>query len=254
MTSHTIFHNCYRRAHLWPAMLGLLLSGCSTLSSVGSDTFTLEGELPADFALEAQAHYGVANGCNGRARTRSFESDFEDSPHAYRFRIPVNYRDGLCEMRLARVGLFINGRYGDKDWQRTYDNGGLELVDTLPEGAPRFDVNGRLSKTAECIWLFQLSKAYSRKGEVSRLLSCNGAGAHLAISELINKTVELDISISTTYKPYLRGHWLKTQHGWKPCTGRWGTDYEERCTEPPQFRTFKMNGRVCSVFPNCTEQ
>ncbi len=245
MTRHT--------AHLLAIGLGSLLTACGSIAPLMGDSFTLEGQLPPNFALIAQAHYGVANDCNGRARTRSFESDFEDGTHEYRFRIPVNYRDGLCEMRLARVGLFIHGRYGEKDWQRTYDNGGLVLVDVLPEGAPGFDAKGKLSKTAECTWLFQLSKAYSRKGEVSRLLSCKGAGAHVAFDELKNKTVKLDISTATRDKPYMRGYWLETQHGWKPCTGRWGTDYEERCTEPPQFRTFKMNGRECSVYPNCTE-
>lgn len=239
-------------SHLLAIGLGSLLSACGSLAPLTGDSFTLEGQLPPDFALNAQAHYGVANACNGRAQTRSFESDFENDAHEYRFRIPVNYRDGLCEMHLARVGLFIHGRYGEKDWQRTYDNGELVLVDALPEGAPRFDANGTLSKTAECTWLFQLSKAYARKGEVSRLLSC-GAGAHLAFGELKSKTIIFNIRMNTQDKPYMRGYWLETQHGWKPCTGRWGTDYEERCTEPPQFRTFKINGRECSVYPNCTE-
>lgn len=62
MSSHTFSRSRFLLAHAWPALLGLLLSGCSALGSVGADTFTLEGELPADFALEAQAHYGVANG------------------------------------------------------------------------------------------------------------------------------------------------------------------------------------------------
>ncbi|WP_234292956.1 hypothetical protein [Stutzerimonas balearica] len=227
-----------------------MLAGCASLTG---NRFTLEGQLPANFAIRAQAHYGVANGCEGRSQTRSFERDFEDAPHEYRFRIPVSYRDGLCEMQLARVGLFIHGRYGDKDWQRTYDNGSLVLVDTLPKGAPGFDASGTLSKTAECTWLFQLSKARSRKGEVSKLLSCNNAGAYLEYSELTNKTVKLNIETNTKEKPYLRGYWLETSHGWKPCTGRWGTHYEELCTARPLFRKFRMNNRECTVYPNCTE-
>ncbi|WP_312379769.1 hypothetical protein [Stutzerimonas balearica] len=234
-------------------LLAGLLSGCASLAPLTGQSFTLEGQLPADFAIKAQAHYSVANGCDGRSQTRSFQRDFEDAPHEYRFRIPINYRDGLCEMQLARVGLFIHGRYGDKDWQRTYDNGGLVLVDTLPEGAPGFDTNGKLSKTAECTWLFQLSKAYSRKGEVSKLLGCNDAGVYLAQRDLINKTVIINITTSSKEKPYLRGFWLETPNGWKPCTGRWGTNHEERCTEPPKFRKFKMNGRECVVYPRCTE-
>lgn len=105
------------RTLFWPSLLGLSLSACSSFSSMAGENFTLEGELPANFSLKAQAHYGVANGCDGRRQAKSFESGFQSDPQQYRFRIPVSYREGLCEMRLARVGLFIHGRYGDQDWQ-----------------------------------------------------------------------------------------------------------------------------------------
>ena len=235
------------------SLIGSLLTACGTLPSFSGDSFTFEGQLPANFAIRAQAHYGVANSCDGRSQTRSFERDFEDTPHAYRFRIPVSYRDGLCEMQLARVGLYIDGRYGDKDWERTYDNGSLVLIDTLPKGAPGFDANGTLSKTAECTWLFKMSTAISRKGEIDKLLLCVGAGAFIESTRLKNRTVRLDFKHRNRDQPYMAGHWLKTQHGWKPCTGRWNTEQEELCTEPPQFRTFRLNGRECTVYPNCTE-
>ena len=240
------------RALVWPSLLGLSLSACSSLSSLASESFTLEGELPADFSLKAQAHYGVANGCDGRSQAKSFESGFHSDPQQYRFNIPVSYRDGLCEMRLARVGLFIHGRYGDKDWQQTYDNGSLVIVDKLPEGALGFKANDTLTKQAECSWLFQLSKAHSRQGLISKLLTCKGAGAHLVHDELPGKTVQLAFTLTGDERPYMNGYWLKTRLGWKPCTGRWGTKFEELCTEPPQFRTFEMNGRECTVYPNCT--
>jgi hypothetical protein len=238
------------RTLLWPGLLGLSLSACSSLSPLSGESFTLEGELPANFSLKAQAHYGVANGCDSRSQAKSFENDFQNDPQQYRFKIPVNYRDGLCEMRLTRVGLFIHGRYGDKDWQQTYDNGGLVIVDKLPEGAPGFQANGTLAKQAECSWAFQISKLYL---EISKLLSCKNAGAHLARDELAGKTVQLQFKVSADERPYMNGYWLKTKPGWKPCTGRWGTKFEELCTEPPQFRTFEMNGRECTVYPNCTE-
>jgi len=237
----------------WISMLGLSLSACSSLSPLGGERFTLEGELPADFSLKAQAHYGVANGCDGRSQAKSFETDFQSDPQHYRFNIPVSYRDGLCEMHLARVGLFIHGRYGDKDWQQTYDNGGLVIVDKLPEGAPAFQSDGTLTKQAECSWLFKMSTAMSRMGQISKLLSCKGAGAHLVRDQLPGKTVHLDFKANINERPYMNDYWLKTRLGWKPCTGRWGTELEELCTEPPEFRTFKMNGRECTVYPNCTE-
>lgn len=235
---------------LWLPLLGVSLSACSSLAPLTGERFTLEGELPANFSLKAQAHYGVANNCDGRSQARSFESDFKSGPQQYSFNIPVSYRDGLCEMRLARVGLFIHGRYGDKDWQRTYDNGGLELVDSLPQGAPAFQADGSLSKTAECTWLFQLSKAYSRKGQISKLLSCKGAGAHLVREELPGKTVRLDIRANPEERPYRDNTWIKFPEGWKPCLPKEGW---QRCQTPPVFQTFKMNGQDCTVYPNCKE-
>ena len=96
------------------SLLATALSACSSVASLTADSFTFEGQLPPNFSMRAQAHYGVANGCKGRSQARSFESGFQDAPQQYRFKIPVSYRDGLCEMQLARVGLYIHGRYGEK--------------------------------------------------------------------------------------------------------------------------------------------
>lgn len=215
------------------------------MATLTGDRFTFEGQLPANFSMRAQAHYGVANDCKGRSQARSFESGFQSTSQQYRFSIPVSYRDGLCEMQLARVGLYIHGRYGDKDWQRTYDNGGLVLVETLPQGAPAFDSDGHLSKTAECTWLFQVSKLYL---ELSKLLSCKGAGAHLVRDELPGKTVRLDIQTDPEERPYRNDTWLKFPEGWKPCLPKEGW---QRCQMPPVFKTFQMNGQKCTVYPNC---
>lgn len=235
------------RALLWPGLIGLTLSACSSYSSLASESFTLEGELPANFSFKAQAHYGVANGCDGRSQAKSFESGFLSDPQQYRFTIPVSYREGLCEMSLARVGLFIHGRYGDKDWQKTYANGGLVIVDKLPEGAPGFQSNGTLTKQAECTWWFQVSKLYL---ELSKLLNCKGAGAHLVREELSGKTVSLNFQVNPEEEPSYDRRWIETPAGWKPCQE---TETSERCQTPPIFKSFKMNGRECTVYPNCTE-
>ncbi|WP_300657231.1 hypothetical protein [Pseudomonas sp.] len=243
-------NSAQHRRLLWISMLGLMLSACSSLSPLGSESITLEGELPANFSLKAQAHYGVANGCDVRSQARSFESGFQSDPQQYRFSIPVSYREGFCEMRLARVGLFIHGRYGDKDWQQTYDNGGLVIVDKLPEGAPGFQANGTLTKQAECAWWFQQSTAKSRLGEISKLLNCKGAGAHLAGNELPGKTVRLEFRVNPEEEPSHDDTWVKYPEDWKPCLPK---DGWQSCQMPPMFKTFKTNGRECTVYPNCTE-
>lgn len=235
---------------LSPLLLGLSLSACSALGSFGGETFIFEGELPADFSLKAQAEYDVANECNGSWQIKTFQTNFEGTPQQYRFKIPVNYRSGLCEMQLAKVKLTINGRYGEKDWQQTYDNGGLVIVDKLPEGAPAFGGDGVLAKTAVCSWRFQLSKAKSRQGQISKLLNCRGGGAYLVSAELPSRTVRLIFQANPEEKPYRDNTWIKTSKGWKPCLPK---DGWQQCQNPPVFKTFEMNDQECSVYPNCTE-
>ena len=242
--------NSYIRAILWPGLLGISLSSCSALGSFGGETFTLEGELPANFSLKAQAQYSVANECNGRWQAKTFQSNFDSAPHQYRFKIPVSYRDGLCEMKLGKVGLFIYGRYGDKDWQQTYDNGGLVIVDKLPEGAPAFGEDGVVAKTAVCSWWFQLSKAKSRRDQISKLLNCRGAGAYLVRDELSGRKVMLFFLVNAEEEPSHDNTWVKFQAGWKPCLPKPGWS---SCQTPPVFKKFKMDGRECTVYPNCTE-
>lgn len=232
---------------LLPCLLVTSLSACSALGSFGGETFTFEGELPPDFSLKAQAEYDVANECSGRSQVKTFEQDYGESSQQYRFKIPVNYRSGLCEMQLGKVKLFIYGRYGEKDWQRTYDNGGLVIVDKLLEGAPAFGVDGVLAKTAVCHWWFQESKLYL---EISKLLSCKGAGAYLVRRELPGRTVKLMFQATLEEQPYRDNTWIKTSRGWKPCLPKQGW---QQCQDPPVFKKFKMNGKECSVYPNCTE-
>ncbi|MCU1718975.1 hypothetical protein [Pseudomonas sp. 5P_3.1_Bac2] len=243
------------RALLWPALLSLSLSACGVGVGVGEaltqKTFTFKGKLPADFSLRAQAHYSVANDCTaGRSKAKTFKTEFQSTPQQYNFEIPVTYRHGLCEMQLARVGLFIEGRYGEQDWQNTYDNGELRIVDALPEGALEFKADGYLTKQAQCTWLFQQSTAKSHLGEISKLLKCKSAGAYLAVDTLPGKIVQLDFTVSDEERPYLRDTWVKFPEGWKPCLPKEGWP---NCQVPPVFKTFKMNGRECTVYPNCTE-
>jgi hypothetical protein len=239
---------------LWLGLLALPLSACSSLGNLGGESFTLAGELPANFFIKGQAYYYVANDCDGRADVKTFKNSYQGQAQQYNFTIPVNYRDGLCEMALSKVDLFINGRYGDKDWQQTYADGGLLIVDKLPEGAPGFQADGSLTKQAECTWWFQLSKAKSRKGEISKLLNCKGAGAYLLRDELPGKTVKLEFRMNPEEEPSHDDTWVQFPGGWKPCLGKGIDDSYGFCRgNTKDFRTFKMDDRVCTVYPNCTE-
>ena len=250
MMSHTFSRSRFLPIHAWSVLFGLLLSGCSTLGSVDADTFILKGELPADFALKAQAHYGGSEGCSGRGHVKGFKKEYENLPHGYEFEIPVSYRDGLCELRLVRVGLFIHARYGKQDWQETYDNGGLMVVEKLSTNAPAFQPDGTLSKAVKCSWLFQISKAKARKDQISKLLSCNGAGAEITTKALAGKVVKLSFILDLEEEPYRDNTWVKFSNGWKPCLPKEGW---QQCQDPPIFRSFKRGNQECTAYPNCTE-
>ena len=225
------------------------------MSALTEETFTFQGDLPKNFGLRAQAHYyPVDKGCSvsRRALLREFETEpmFENKERHYQFEIPVSYRAGTCAVKLRRVGLYIYGRYGEQDWQKTYELGGLYAVDQLPEGSPSFDGAGVMRKQAQCEWLFQLSKARSRRNSIEKMLVCKNAGAYLPINGLVGKAVVIDFLISEVEKPGWNRRWIKTKAGWKPCQG---TAQSERCQVESTFKTFKLNGRECTVYPNCTE-
>ncbi|HTN31505.1 MAG TPA: hypothetical protein VL178_11865 [Pseudomonas sp.] len=240
---------------LWLVLLATPLSACGTLGSLFAERFTFEGELPADFALRAQAHYYVTeSNCPGLVSrsqlTKSFETEFKPEPHGYRFAIPASYRIGICQARLGRVALYIKGKHGEKEWQQTYDNGELRVVEELPEGFTSFLPDGTLHRQAICSWLFQKSHAISRVGEIEKILQCKGAGAYLLGQELAGKTVRLDIALNPEEEPSRDDTWIKFLEGWKPCLPKPGW---QRCQNPPLFQTFKINGQECTVYPNCTE-
>ncbi|WP_241786399.1 hypothetical protein [Stutzerimonas stutzeri] len=247
MPPHTFMRNCLRRAHAWPGLFGLVLSGCSALGSVGADTFTLEGELPTDFALRAQAHYGGSEGCSGRGHVETFKKEYDKVPHGYQFEIPVSYRDGLCVLQLVRVGLLIYGRYGEKDWQQTYDNGELLIVPKT-KNQEYANLPGRPdSINAVCSWLFQESKLNL---EISKILNCRGVGARLSKEQLQEQTITLSFTVNPKEQPYRDNTWIEFPGGWKPCLPKEGW---QQCQDPPVFKTFRNNDQECTIYPNCTE-
>jgi hypothetical protein len=238
-------------------------SALSLTGRSGWDSFTIEGKLPADFEIEAQASYVPlkADNCQfysvglghetTRTHAKSFKALYKTTPQDYRFKVPLTYSIGLCEMALNDVHFLIGGRYGDLDWQRYRGRGGLRIVQTLPEGAPGFKADGTLDIQGECTWLFQESTARSRLGQISKLLKCKGAGAYVQSDQLPGKTIRLAIGLNPEERPYYDNSWIKFPEGWKPCAeekGGWIW-----CRNPPTFKTFKMNDQTCTVYPNCTE-
>jgi hypothetical protein len=259
------------------AALLLGLSGCDWLgilaketaiaatSHRGWDTFTFKGQLPAEFGIDAIAFYGPNEPGKASCQADSFEpgktvtrrhaqrytAEIQAQPQEFSFEIPLSYYKGLCGMRLGRVKLEINGRYGPLEWQQAYGRGSLYIEDKITSTTSDSENDSNLYLSATCTWLFQQSNARSRRGEIEKLLICSGAGTSITREDLSSKDINLRITSNPQERPYYDKTWIKFDSGWKPCLPKAGGWI--KCQSPPTFKTFEMNGQTCTVYPGCTE-
>ena len=268
-------------------LAAITLTGCSLTGHLakegalslternGREHFTLAGELPANFMLQATTRYAplTPEHCKvydyglGREVMRDGyeqeETGYRDRPHEFKLKIPLNKSIGLCRMEAYQVSLLIRGRYGEKDWQTHRALGGIGIAATRPQGAPEFSAEGVYIMRGYCTWLFQINKLYL---ELGKALSCSetdetwqldpdfgkrrSIGDTFGRDELPGKTVYLQVRENLVEEPSMYRRWIETDGGWKPCKG---TEQSERCQSPPVFQTFKMNGEECTVYPRCKE-
>src|SRR5690554_5838118 len=184
------------------SLVMVLLGGCTLTSSLakeavlsltereGRERFTLAGELPAHFSIQATAYFSPDNPerCQvysigqGEEVTRElitqYTTTYHDHPADFSLAIPLTYHIGLCNGTLQQVALLIRGRYVDESWLHLAGHGALGIVDSRPALAPTFDSDGTLTVRGDCSWLFNLSKASARQGEISKLLSCSEPNEH----------------------------------------------------------------------------
>jgi hypothetical protein len=259
------------------SMALLTLAGCdwvgifakeaavAATSHRGWDSFTFKGQLPAEFGIDAIAFYGPHEPGKASCQADSFEpgktvtrrhaqrytAEIQAQPQEFSFEIPLGYYKGLCGMRLGRVKLEINARYGPQEWQQAYGRGNIQIERSSIERATKpVEIFKELHIETSCIWLFQQSKARSIADELEKRIICKGAGIHTNYKSLKNKAIKLIVNMEQDEKPSMRNRWIQTEQGWKPCEP---TEKSNRCQTPPRFKTFKMNGQTCTVYPGCTE-
>ncbi|MEZ2744581.1 hypothetical protein ACBQ16_05220 [Halopseudomonas bauzanensis] len=270
-------------------LAAITLTGCSLTGHLakegalslternGREHFTLAGELPANFMLQATTKYAplTPEHCKvydyglGREVMRDGyeqeETGYRDRPHEFKLKIPLNKSIGLCRMEAYQVSLLIRGRYGEKDWQTHRALGGIGIAATRPQGAPEFSADGVYTMRGYCTWLFQINKLYL---ELGKALSCSetdetwqldpdfgkrrSIGDTFGRDELPGKTVYLDIREYPEEQPFYSNSWIRFPSGWKLCQPKEGGWIG--CQEPPVFKTFLMDGQECTVYPNCREQ
>ncbi|MGN4049423.1 hypothetical protein [Pseudomonas sp. SM4] len=259
-----------------------LIGACSSADSMtgdyGADTFTLIANSPANFELTFKSQYSPESGQNcdvyvpglGSTQPRRHQKtdsvDVKDRAQTTRFKIPLSYHIAGCTLALTRVAVAIDGRYGPSSLDIGGDVGGISVRGGTASGGVTPSAPGTAEFRGLCTWMFQLSVARIEDDGISKILSCSAAdsnwnvpadyyergkpGGTVQRSTLKNSEISFTYRLSEDEVPSMDNRWIKTTQGWKPCQG---SATSERCQKPPVFKKFKINGRECSVYPNCTE-
>ncbi|MEB0123976.1 hypothetical protein QN391_25330 [Pseudomonas sp. CCI1.2] len=239
--------------------LVVLFVGCST---TGSKSFTLKTNLPADFKVTADVYYSPATNatCVMPPTTSSYipgrkrlKSEVQDIEHSVEFEIPLSDSAGGCPLVLRSVRLDIQGRWGPDADDVSSDIAGLSFLDQ----------SDKINKlyNGECQWFFRTAGPNRYLIKVIKCLAVDEqgvalkqpAGGVLQRDSLINTIVNVTFKVAAEDSPYYNRSWMKTSVGWKPCTGRWGSNNEELCISPPKFTDYRMSEKTCTVYPSCTE-
>lgn len=273
-------------------MLGLALplGGCSWAGQIakdsaegvtsyyGSEHFTLVASMPPNFGFTSKAQYSPKEGqdCKvyspglggsvTRQQQKSDKTAGKSTEQTITTDIPLEYYIAGCSMKLTRVSYEVNATYGTDAWDRDLDHaGGLEIVSQTVAKS-----SGAREQRGLCTWLFQISTAKAKRGEIEKILSCNAADEKWKIPEnkferhkpggvavrttLPGKVIYLIIRQSSEERPAIGDTWKKFAEGWKPCLGKGINDPYGFCRgNTKDFRTFKLNGHECTVHPDCTE-
>ncbi|MBV4458273.1 hypothetical protein KVG96_09955 [Pseudomonas sp. COR58] len=279
------------KARLWIAVAAVpILGGCSfarqmTESSVSYyswEHFTLVATLPAKFGFTSKAQYSpkagescqmYSPGLGGsvtRQQQRSHTTVAKDVEQTVSTDIPLEFHIADCSMELSRVIYEVNATYGPDAWDHGLDiAGGLSVrsstVNTVSKKEPTV-----VEQKGLCSWLFQISKSKAKLGEVEKILSCNASDdnwsapskkyerrkprAAIDRNKLASTTVKIEFHLSNEERPAVGDTWQKVPEGWKPCLGNGPSDPYGFCRgDTRNFRTFKMNKRKCTIYPNCVE-
>ncbi|RON11799.1 hypothetical protein BK662_31030 [Pseudomonas frederiksbergensis] len=232
-----------------------------------SDTFTFTADLPPGFAYQAIAVYEPAKGetCTvpgGRGTEVGFNRKWRETYQPDSEILFYRTVSG-CPLVVTRIKLEINSVYGTARRDVGVDTAGIVIREELEDQYKRtFNERGESIFYGQCQWLF---RTMGPKRRIVKLLDCKKTDAAgeldrgrpfsaYTLDQLPGRTVKMKVSLVNEELPYYDGWWLRTPEGWRPCTGRWGTQNEEFCVIPPRFTDFMMpDGRKCTVYPACTE-
>lgn len=251
-------------------------------NSLSKETFTIVGEVPTTFRLDIISYYqrDRVDEClrysAAAGRKISYQTGIKQTINVpnnghYQVKVSTSYHAEGCHLPIQSVKIIAFGHYGKNLQENSMEQWGasLSLVDSaqLEITAPHFMQGQPKTYRSACTWFFRLMADNS----LLKMLNCYAADEQWQIpedkfkqakvydvlrrDEVANQIITINFRLTPKYdKPYFEGSWLKTENGWKPCYGK-GENYPFGfCyNSSGKYKTFKMNGKTCTIYPNCTE-
>jgi hypothetical protein len=188
-----------------PLLAALFLGGCA------SDEFTLEADLPGDFALTGHARYSVAEGsrCGAAPDESLAQRIFATSGHAARphrvsYQIPLRLRSNGCTRVLSHILIKMDGDSAPPPAGKATSDisfANLSIVSQLPRGSTGMPRRGARIFDGLCRWRPSPWVAGGRELEC-RASDIDGRwlegrpGGSLLRDELPGRTVRLAIGMA----------------------------------------------------------
>jgi hypothetical protein len=243
-----------------------LTSGCSAVEK--RESFTFVPEFPSGFKYDLTATYVPAKGqtCTVPGG-RNTQLGFNKTNMKYEgtSEIPLYRIVSECPLALNYIEIKVIGIYGSGRSNFSYDYASIAVrPELLERQMGTFSENGEGEILGQCMWFF---RTVSPKRNLIKMLRCKGMDAQgkvlrtrpfaaYTLTQLGGKTVTMKVRLASEELPAIGDTWVKVPDGWKRCMGDNFQDQYAFCYgNDRDFSTFKMvDGRVCTIYPGCTEQ
>ena len=242
---------------LLTALTGYLISGCSSIG-IGSQSFTIEGDIPANVSVEFLTLYEPLNGegcyrngdrVGGEVTTGKIEA--KPTAQHYNVSVPLTTRIHGCKTHALGVrALIIDTRTATKQNSGLPDFAGFLGID--PHNKEPLTKPFESTINMECTRYFKLGFGI-RYSQECRRLKTTTRGLFTA-KDLANNTVNFNVTQTKEDQPACEKCWVKVPKGWKPCTSGKNPNNDASCDTPATLRkSFEWDGKTCTIYPGCTE-
>ena len=264
---------------LGAVLITCVISGAGIAYAQRTTNFELKGELPAQIQLNLKVKYEPREGSNECVISKKIkrydmylhpEIARQEKDSIYQLKIPTFLRVKGCYLPIRSINIAAIGKYGEYvSYGEKYNK-----EDTEQFAASIGFYNARDEKLLNkqptkyrslCQWYFRIMP----EGLV-KILTCKAPDEEwklpedefkqgklrldLARNNLAGQIFTVDFRLNPNETPYFKGSWEKTSTGWRPCLGKGDNKLIGFCDlAPGKYKKFEMDGKTCTVYPNCTE-